>query len=87
MTHVFTITSAFWAILIPLFSSKFQIKKLDPASKRVTTLAGTGKAGFKDGPALQAQVGFFIIFLIFIYQILLGSNGSQMTYSNVKRLK
>ena len=38
------------------FVLKFQIKKLDPASRRVTTLAGTGKAGFKDGAALAAQV-------------------------------
>jgi hypothetical protein len=41
-------------------SSKFQIKKLDPASKRVSTLAGTGKAGFKDGTALAAQVGKYL---------------------------
>lgn len=33
-----------------------QIKKLDLASKRVSTIAGTGKAGFKDGPSLAAQV-------------------------------
>ncbi|KAJ0037392.1 hypothetical protein Pint_22654 [Pistacia integerrima] len=31
------------------------IKKLDPASQRVSTLAGTRKAGFKDGTALAAQ--------------------------------
>lgn len=36
---------------------EYQIKKLDPASNRVSTLAGTGKAGFKDGRALAAQVG------------------------------
>lgn len=41
-------------------SPKFQIKKLDPASKRVSTLAGTGKAGFKDGTALAAQVGKYL---------------------------
>ncbi|KAF2324024.1 hypothetical protein GH714_006248 [Hevea brasiliensis] len=34
----------------------FQIKKLDPATKRVITIAGTGKAGFKDGKALAAQL-------------------------------
>ncbi|KAJ0007299.1 hypothetical protein Pint_30388 [Pistacia integerrima] len=32
-----------------------KIKKLDPASKSVSTLAGTGKVGFKDGTALAAQ--------------------------------
>ncbi|KAA3487151.1 NHL repeat-containing protein 2 [Gossypium australe] len=37
-------------------SYNHKIKKLDPASKRVTTLGGTGKAGFKDGKALAAQV-------------------------------
>ncbi|KAF3670586.1 putative transcription factor-like [Capsicum annuum] len=31
------------------------IKKLDPDSKRVTTLAGVGQAGFKDGAAVAAQ--------------------------------
>ncbi|GFS30721.1 haloacid dehalogenase-like hydrolase family protein [Actinidia rufa] len=36
-------------------SYNHKIKKLDPASKRVSTLAGTGKAGFKDGKALVAQ--------------------------------
>lgn len=34
----------------------YQIKNLDLASRRVSTLAGTGKAGFKDGSALAAQV-------------------------------
>ncbi|KAA8536730.1 hypothetical protein F0562_029208 [Nyssa sinensis] len=37
-------------------SYNHKIKKLDPASKRVTTLVGTGKAGFKDGTALIAQL-------------------------------
>ncbi|XP_007031176.2 PREDICTED: NHL repeat-containing protein 2 [Theobroma cacao] len=37
-------------------SYNHKIKKLDPASKRVSTLAGTGKAGFKDGKALAAQL-------------------------------
>lgn len=44
----------------------FQIKKLDPTSKRVSTIAGTGKAGFRDGTASAAQVG--LIFRIIIYQ-------------------
>jgi hypothetical protein len=33
-----------------------QIKRLDPVTKKVTTIAGTGRAGYKDGPALSAQV-------------------------------
>lgn len=37
-------------------SYNHKIKKLDPASKRVSTVAGTGKAGFKDGTALTAQL-------------------------------
>ncbi|XP_052206057.1 protein SUPPRESSOR OF QUENCHING 1, chloroplastic isoform X2 [Diospyros lotus] len=37
-------------------SYNHKIKKLDPATKRVYTLAGTGKAGFKDGKALEAQL-------------------------------
>lgn len=37
-------------------SYNHKIKKLDPISKRVTTLAGTGSAGFKDGPALSAKL-------------------------------
>ncbi|XP_021744001.1 glucose-6-phosphate isomerase, cytosolic-like [Chenopodium quinoa] len=32
-----------------------KIKRLNPSNKRVTTLAGTGKAGFKDGKSLEAQ--------------------------------
>ncbi|XP_020108187.1 uncharacterized protein LOC109724010 isoform X3 [Ananas comosus] len=37
-------------------SYNHKIKKLDPITKRVTTLAGTGRAGFKDGPAFSAQL-------------------------------
>ncbi|XP_074264244.1 protein SUPPRESSOR OF QUENCHING 1, chloroplastic [Silene latifolia] len=37
-------------------SYNHKVKKLDPSNKRVTTLAGTGKAGFKDGKALAAQL-------------------------------
>ncbi|XP_049351300.1 protein SUPPRESSOR OF QUENCHING 1, chloroplastic isoform X4 [Solanum verrucosum] len=36
-------------------SYNHKIKKLDPDSKRVTTLAGVGEAGFKDGAAVAAQ--------------------------------
>lgn len=53
------------------FVLKFQIKKLDPASRRVTTLAGTGKAGFKDGAALAAQVRKILV--SFSYFIILHS--------------
>ncbi|KAH9604993.1 hypothetical protein KSS87_017907 [Heliosperma pusillum] len=37
-------------------SYNHKVKKLDPSNKRVTTLAGIGKAGFKDGKALAAQL-------------------------------
>ncbi|KAL8155577.1 hypothetical protein AgCh_000823 [Apium graveolens] len=37
-------------------SYNHKIKKLDPDSKRVSTLAGVGNAGFKDGAALEAQL-------------------------------
>ncbi|XP_020591433.1 NHL repeat-containing protein 2 isoform X2 [Phalaenopsis equestris] len=37
-------------------SYNHKIKKLDPLTKKVVTLAGTGHAGFKDGPGLSAQL-------------------------------
>ncbi|KAK2364956.1 bifunctional riboflavin kinase/FMN phosphatase [Trifolium repens] len=37
-------------------SYNHKIKKLDPTSKRVSTVAGTGKAGFKDGISITAQL-------------------------------
>ncbi|KAK7337681.1 hypothetical protein VNO77_18266 [Canavalia gladiata] len=37
-------------------SYNHKIKKLDPTSKRVSTITGTGKAGFKDGTAVKAQL-------------------------------
>lgn len=37
-------------------SYNHKIKKLDPATKKVSTVAGTGKAGFKDGVASLAQL-------------------------------
>ncbi|CAH2046801.1 unnamed protein product [Thlaspi arvense] len=37
-------------------SYNHKIKKLDPVTKRVVTLAGTGKAGFKDGKVMDAQL-------------------------------
>ncbi|KAI3668992.1 hypothetical protein L6452_40210 [Arctium lappa] len=37
-------------------SYNHKIKRLDPATKKVSTLAGTGKAGFKDGAASSAQL-------------------------------
>ncbi|KAJ0231573.1 Protein SUPPRESSOR OF QUENCHING 1, partial [Hirschfeldia incana] len=37
-------------------SYNHKIKKLDPVTKRVVTVAGTGKAGFKDGKVMVAQL-------------------------------
>ncbi|CAO2837608.1 unnamed protein product [Amaranthus hypochondriacus] len=37
-------------------SYNHKIKRLDPLNKRVITIAGTGKAGFKDGKSLSAQL-------------------------------
>ncbi|KAK9084377.1 hypothetical protein Scep_030848 [Stephania cephalantha] len=37
-------------------SYNHKIKKLNPASKRVVTVAGTGRAGFKDGLVRSAQL-------------------------------
>ncbi|XP_028779438.1 protein SUPPRESSOR OF QUENCHING 1, chloroplastic [Neltuma alba] len=37
-------------------SYNHKIKKLDPATKRVSTIVGTGKAGFRDGKAVVAQL-------------------------------
>ncbi|CAM0872915.1 unnamed protein product [Alopecurus aequalis] len=37
-------------------SYNHKIKRLDPVTKKVTTIAGTGRAGYKDGPALSAQL-------------------------------
>ncbi|XP_034222109.1 protein SUPPRESSOR OF QUENCHING 1, chloroplastic isoform X2 [Prunus dulcis] len=37
-------------------SYNHKIKKLDPANKRVSTVAGIGKSGFKDGTSLEAQL-------------------------------
>ncbi|KAF7817977.1 protein SUPPRESSOR OF QUENCHING 1, chloroplastic isoform X1 [Senna tora] len=37
-------------------SYNHKIRKLDPTSKRVSTIAGTGKAGFRDGTAIAAQL-------------------------------
>ncbi|XP_043687165.1 protein SUPPRESSOR OF QUENCHING 1, chloroplastic isoform X2 [Telopea speciosissima] len=37
-------------------SYNHKVKKLDPVNRRVVTLAGTGRAGFKDGSALSAQL-------------------------------
>ncbi|XP_047307151.1 protein SUPPRESSOR OF QUENCHING 1, chloroplastic [Impatiens glandulifera] len=37
-------------------SYNHKIKKLDPGSRRVSTVAGTGKAGFREGSALEAQL-------------------------------
>ncbi|KNA17276.1 hypothetical protein SOVF_081340 isoform C [Spinacia oleracea] len=37
-------------------SYNHKIKSLNPSKKRVTTIVGTGKAGFKDGKSLSAQL-------------------------------
>ncbi|WOL00279.1 NHL repeat-containing protein 2 isoform X1 [Canna indica] len=37
-------------------SYNHKIKKLDPITRKVTTIAGTGSAGFKDGPPQLAQL-------------------------------
>uniref|UniRef100_A0A0E0KCW1 Thioredoxin-like fold domain-containing protein n=1 Tax=Oryza punctata TaxID=4537 RepID=A0A0E0KCW1_ORYPU len=37
-------------------SYNHKIKRLDPVTRKVTTIAGTGHAGYKDGPALSAQL-------------------------------
>ncbi|XP_021320322.1 NHL repeat-containing protein 2 isoform X3 [Sorghum bicolor] len=37
-------------------SYNHKIKKLDPVTRKVTTIAGTGRAGYKDGPGLAAQL-------------------------------
>ncbi|VAI06337.1 unnamed protein product [Triticum turgidum subsp. durum] len=37
-------------------SYNHKIKKLDPVTKKVTTIAGTGRAGYMDGDALSAQL-------------------------------
>ncbi|XP_025662380.1 protein SUPPRESSOR OF QUENCHING 1, chloroplastic isoform X2 [Arachis hypogaea] len=37
-------------------SYNHKIKKYDPTSKRVSSIAGTGKAGFRDGTALTSQL-------------------------------
>ncbi|KFK22541.1 hypothetical protein AALP_AAs68488U000300 [Arabis alpina] len=37
-------------------SYNHKIKKVDPVTKRVVTVAGTGKAGFKDGKVINAQL-------------------------------
>ncbi|CAL4922337.1 unnamed protein product [Urochloa decumbens] len=37
-------------------SYNHKIKRLDPVTRKVTTVAGTGRAGYKDGPGLSAQL-------------------------------
>jgi hypothetical protein len=37
-----------------------QIKRLDPVTRKVTTIVGTGRAGYRDGPGLTAQVSYKI---------------------------
>ena len=44
----------------PCLNLKWQIKRLDPVTRNVTTVAGTGRAGYKDGPGLSAQVSLYL---------------------------
>jgi hypothetical protein len=44
----------------PCLNLKWQIKRLDPVTGKVTTVAGTGRAGYKDGPGLSAQVSLYL---------------------------
>jgi len=37
-------------------SYNHKIKRLHPVTRKVTTVAGTGRAGYKDGPGLSAQL-------------------------------
>ncbi|GJN31279.1 hypothetical protein PR202_gb19661 [Eleusine coracana subsp. coracana] len=37
-------------------SYNHKIKRLDPVTRKVTTVVGTGRAGYKDGPGLSAQL-------------------------------
>ncbi|TVU47295.1 hypothetical protein EJB05_06890, partial [Eragrostis curvula] len=37
-------------------SYNHKIKRLDPVTRKVTTIVGTGHAGYKDGPGLSAQL-------------------------------
>ncbi|XP_031280340.1 protein SUPPRESSOR OF QUENCHING 1, chloroplastic-like [Pistacia vera] len=74
-----------------------KIKKLDPASKGVSTLAGTGKAGFKDGTALAAQLsepseivkaknGVFSVSLATNRKLLIAdTNNSVIRYLDLKK--
>jgi hypothetical protein len=55
LAPIFAVTE--FPSLLLIFDNIFQIKKLDPTSKRVSTVAGTGKAGFGDGNSVTAQVG------------------------------
>ncbi|KAL6901972.1 hypothetical protein ACP4OV_004848 [Aristida adscensionis] len=36
-------------------SYNHKIKRLDPVTRKVTTIAGTGRAGYRDGPGLSSQ--------------------------------
>jgi hypothetical protein len=54
---VFAESSSF---LFSCLNLKWQIKQLDPVTRKVTTVAGTGRAGYKDGPGLSAQVSLIL---------------------------
>jgi len=48
------------SFFFPCLNLKWQIKRLDPVTRKVTTVAGTGRAGYKDGPGLSAQVSLYL---------------------------
>lgn len=48
---------------LSLLCDVLQIKVLEPSSQKISTLAGTGTAGFKDGVAKAAQV----LYLLFTF--------------------
>lgn len=54
-----------------LFITLYQIKKLDPLTKQVITLAGTGTAGFKNAEVLLSQVYKVFSNMVYIYLIII----------------
>ncbi|XP_061371915.1 protein SUPPRESSOR OF QUENCHING 1, chloroplastic isoform X2 [Gastrolobium bilobum] len=58
LQHPLGLTSAKDGEIYIADSYNHKIKKLDPTRKRVNTIAGTGKAGFRDGTAVTAQVNY-----------------------------
>ena len=61
LVRIFSKVSDVVLKLKPLNIIILQIKVLNPNSQKVTTLAGTGRAGFKDGVAQGGQVCCLLI--------------------------